>query len=91
MLKVFCVKRILLCFYHFTERKMLEYFHMFEVIFLGKPFCQALSWAASRGHGRVVRILLDHQADSKIFSNDGQTPSDIAYSSDFPRVKVISE
>jgi len=49
----------------------------------------ALSWAASRGHGRVVRILLDHQADSKIYSNDGQTPSDIAYSSDFPRISDI--
>lgn len=49
----------------------------------------ALSWAASRGHGRVVRILLDHKADSKIFSNDGQTPSDIAYSSDFPRISDI--
>lgn len=42
----------------------------------------SLSWAANRGHGRVVRILLDHGADPKIYSNDGQAPSDIAYSSE---------
>ena len=47
---------------------------------------QSLSWAASKGHGRVVRALLDHGADPKIYSNDGQSPSDIAYSSDHPRV-----
>ena len=47
---------------------------------------QSLSWAASKGYGRVVRALLDHGADPKIYSNDGQTPSDIAYSSDHPRV-----
>ncbi|KAL9973262.1 hypothetical protein ACROYT_G019691 [Oculina patagonica] len=49
----------------------------------------SLSWAGSRGHGRVVRTLLDHKADPKIYSNDGQTPSDIAYSSDFPRIADI--
>ena len=36
--------------------------------------------AAMRGHGRLARILLDHNADPKIYTNDGQSPSDIAYS-----------
>ena len=47
---------------------------------------QSLSWAANRGHGRVVRILLEHGADPKIYSNDGQVPSDLAYSSEHHRV-----
>lgn len=47
---------------------------------------QSLSWAANRGHGRVVRILLEHGADPKIYSNDGQAPSDLAYSSEHHRV-----
>lgn len=51
-------------------------------------FLQSLSFAASRGHGRVVRTLLDHGADPKIYSSDGQTASDIAYSSDYPRVCI---
>ncbi|XP_027043343.1 ankyrin repeat, SAM and basic leucine zipper domain-containing protein 1-like isoform X1 [Pocillopora damicornis] len=46
----------------------------------------SLSWAANRGHGRVVRILLEHGADPKIYSNDGQVPSDLAYSSEHHRV-----
>lgn len=46
----------------------------------------SLSWAANRGHGRVVRILLEHGADPKIYSNDGQAPSDLAYSSEHHRV-----
>lgn len=49
----------------------------------------SLSFAASRGHGRVVRTLLDHGADPKIYSSDGQTASDIAYSSDYPRISDI--
>lgn len=49
----------------------------------------SLSFAASRGHGRVVRMLLDQGADPKIYSNDGQTASDIAYSSEYPRISDI--
>lgn len=49
----------------------------------------SLSFAASRGHGKVVRTLLDHGADPKISTNDGQTASDIAYSSDYSRLSDI--
>ena len=42
--------------------------------------------AAQRGHGRLVRILLDHKANPKLYTNDGQAPSDIAYSHGFTTV-----
>ena len=45
-----------------------------------------MSFAASRGHGRVVRTLLDLGADPKVYSNDGQTASDIAYSNEYHAV-----
>ncbi|XP_031569887.1 ankyrin repeat, SAM and basic leucine zipper domain-containing protein 1-like [Actinia tenebrosa] len=51
----------------------------------------ALSWAASRGHGRLIRVLLDHKADPKLYSLDGQAPSDIAYSSGYPIIAGILE
>ena len=47
---------------------------------------QALSWAASRGQGRLVRILLDRKADVKLYSSDGQSPSDIAYTNGYTTV-----
>jgi hypothetical protein len=51
---------------------------------------QALSWAASRGHGRLIRVLLDHKADPKLYSLDGQAPSDIAQSGGYPIVSTDS-
>ena len=47
---------------------------------------KALSWAASKGHGRLIRVLLDHKADPKLYTLDGQSPSDIAYSSGYHTV-----
>lgn len=49
----------------------------------------SLAFAAGRGHGRVVRTLLDRGADANICTNDGQTPSDIAYASDYPRLSDV--
>jgi hypothetical protein len=37
-----------------------------------------LHLAASNGHGRIVRLLMDHGADSSIVNHEGFTASDLA-------------
>ncbi|XP_050701660.1 ankyrin repeat, SAM and basic leucine zipper domain-containing protein 1-like isoform X1 [Eriocheir sinensis] len=51
----------------------------------------ALSWAATRGHGRVVRLLLQHSADPTRMNSHGQRPADIALAAGFPQVADILE
>lgn len=50
----------------------------------------ALSWAATRGHGRVVRLLLQHSADPTRMNSHGQRPADIALAAGFPQVSWVS-
>lgn len=49
----------------------------------------ALGWAASRGHGRVVRMLLDKNANPKQYTNDGQSAEDLAYDGGFTIIADI--
>ena len=48
----------------------------------------ALSWAATRGHGRVVRVLLQNSADPTKMNTHGQQPADIALAAGFPEVSI---
>lgn len=65
--------------------------HLFVHLFLSSfTSCRwsALSWAATRGHGRVVRLLLQHSADPTRMNTHGQRPADIALAAGFPQVRT---
>ena len=49
---------------------------------------QALTWAASKGHIRVVQILLENGADFLKKTVDGSKAADIAFANGEERVSV---
>lgn len=40
---------------------------------------KALSYAASGGHGQIVRLLIEKDADNKLINNVGFSPANLAY------------
>lgn len=84
--------------YILLHPSLLSPFHLFSIhiCILLFPFilylcCRwsALSWAATRGHGHVVRLLLENSADPTRMNTHGQRPADIALAAGFPQVRTV--
>lgn len=50
-------------------------------------FFQSLSWAISKNHQGVVKLLVERGADTKKLHSDGQTAMDLAIAQDLQLVK----